>query len=84
MLITSEVFHFEISGKELNEEHPKNKDCICVTFLVSQFEISGKDDKDWQPANIYLKMHWRFAILKYLAKISMIHMMRTCKQNQLL
>ena len=43
------VFHFEISGKDFNDEHPENNPSIDLTFSVFHFEISGKDFKDEQP-----------------------------------
>ena len=52
MFIILFVFHFEISGNLVNDEHPRN---ILLTFLmlmVFQIEISGNSNKDEQPENI--------------------------------
>ena len=39
--VTLIVFHFEISGNDINDEHSQNKDFILITLLVFHFEISG-------------------------------------------
>ena len=52
ILITLKVFHFEISGKDDNDEHPINIKLTLVTLIVFHFEISGKDDNDEHPLNI--------------------------------
>ena len=46
------IFHFEISGKDDNDEQKTNIQLILIIFLVFHFEISGNDDNDKQPANI--------------------------------
>ena len=48
MFFTLLVFHFEISGKDINDEQRENKSLIFVTLLVFHFEISGKDINDEQ------------------------------------
>ena len=49
------VFHFEISGKDDNDEHPLKKQTIFLkTLLVFHFEISGKDINDEHLSNIQL------------------------------
>ena len=47
--VTLLVFHFEISGKDFNDEHPENNPFIFAICSVFHFEISGKDFKDEQP-----------------------------------
>ena len=51
IFLTLIAFHFEISGKDDNDEHPLNKQLISVTLIVFLFEISGKDDNDEHPLN---------------------------------
>ena len=46
------IFHFEISGKFDNDEHPLNIELKLVTLFVFHFEISGKLDNDEHPLNI--------------------------------
>ena len=41
-----DVFHFEISSKVNNDEHPQNIKFILVTFDVFHFEISGTVNND--------------------------------------
>ena len=41
MLSTFFVFHLEISGKDVKDEHLKNKTLQLLTLLISHFEISG-------------------------------------------
>ena len=49
MLVTLLVFHFEISGKDDNDEHSRNIPLIQITLEVFHFEISGKDFNDEHP-----------------------------------
>jgi hypothetical protein len=49
MLLTQEVSHFEISGKEVTDVHPWNIALILITLEVSQFEKSGKERYALQP-----------------------------------
>ena len=49
ILITLEVFHFDISGKDFNELHSSNKELISVTFEVFHFDISGNDINELHP-----------------------------------
>ena len=42
------VFHLDISGNDIKEEHSKNKLFIFITFSVFQQEISGNDVKNKQ------------------------------------
>ena len=37
-----------MSGKDNNDEHPKNIQLIFLTLFVAHFDISGKDVKDEQ------------------------------------
>jgi hypothetical protein len=46
------VFHLDISGKLVNDEHPQNKYIIVEILLVFHLERSGKEVKDEQPSNI--------------------------------
>ena len=46
--VTLFVFHFEISGNDINDEHSPNNDFILITLLVFHIEISGNDDKEEQ------------------------------------
>ena len=46
ILVTLLIFHFEISGKDSNDEHPSNKYDKLVTLFVFHFEISGNDFND--------------------------------------
>ena len=43
------VFHFEISGNDINDEHPLNILLILETLFVFHFEISGYDFNDVHP-----------------------------------
>jgi len=40
------IFHFEISGKEIKEEQLKNKLFKYITLFTFHFEISGNSFKD--------------------------------------
>jgi hypothetical protein len=46
--LTFFVFHFEISGNEVNEEQHENILFIKVTFSVFHFEISGSEVNEEQ------------------------------------
>ena len=46
------IFHFEISGKDNNDEHLENIDDILVAFLVLHSEISGRFFNDLHSKNI--------------------------------
>ena len=46
ILLTLEVFHFEISGNDDNDEHPLNIRLILLTLEVFHFDISCNDDND--------------------------------------
>ena len=46
ILVTLEVFHFDISGNDDNEVHQPNIQLISVTLEVFHFDISGNDDND--------------------------------------
>ena len=46
--MTLEVFQFEISGNDDNDEQLESIELISVTFEIFQFEISGNDDNDEQ------------------------------------
>ena len=48
MLVTLIIFHFEISGKDNNDEHPINISLISLTLTIFHSEISGKGDNDKQ------------------------------------
>jgi len=52
MLVIFDVFHFDISGKDINDEHPVNINSILVTLDVFHFDISGKDINDEHLENI--------------------------------
>ena len=52
IFLTLIVFHFEISGKDVNDDHNLKIYIILVTLLVFHFEISGKDDNDEHSLNI--------------------------------
>ena len=41
--LTLEVFHFDISGKDFNEQHPLNIQLISVTIEVFHSDKSGND-----------------------------------------
>ena len=43
------VFHFEISGKDVNEEHLMNKPLIYSILSIFQTEISGNDFNEEHP-----------------------------------
>ena len=43
ILVTLEVSHFDISGKEINEIQLENREFILITLEVSHFDISGKE-----------------------------------------
>ena len=40
------LFHFEISGKVVNDEQPLKIKLISITLFVFHFQISGKEVKD--------------------------------------
>ena len=40
------VFHFDISGNDINDEQLRNNEFISVTLFVFHFEISGNDCND--------------------------------------
>ena len=46
------VFHFDKSGKDINDSQFENKLFISITFCVSHFDISGIKDNDLQFENI--------------------------------
>ena len=50
--VTCFVSHFDISGNDINEEHPKNKPLISFIFEVFHSDISGKDFNALQPAKM--------------------------------
>ena len=52
ILLTLEIFHFEISGNDDNDEHPQNIKLMLSTFEIFHFEISGNDNNDEHPQNI--------------------------------
>ena len=43
------VFHFEILGKLVNDEHPSKIQHISITVFVFHFEILGQLVKDEHP-----------------------------------
>ena len=43
MLLILEVFHFDISGRVINELHPENILFISIRSLVFHLDISGID-----------------------------------------
>ena len=49
ILVTLEVFHFEISGKDDNDEYSLNILLIFVTLEVFHFEISGEMEENLHP-----------------------------------
>ena len=46
-----EVFHFDISGNDINDEQPLNIPLKLVLISVLQLEISGKDFNDEHSLN---------------------------------
>ena len=48
LFVTFEVFQFEISGKDSNDEHSPNIKFIFFTYEVFHFDISGKYFNDEQ------------------------------------
>ena len=51
MFETLSIFHFEISGIDVNDKQPENKPDILVALFVFHFEISGNDSNDEQLSN---------------------------------
>ena len=49
MDVTLLVFHLEISGKDINDEHSKNNSLKSLASLIFQIEISGNNSNDEQP-----------------------------------
>ena len=49
ILVTLEVFHLDISGKDDKDKQPENISLISVTLEVIHLDISGNDDNDEQP-----------------------------------
>ena len=43
MFIKLEVFHLDISGNDINEEHSLNMKLISLTLEVFNLDISGND-----------------------------------------
>ena len=43
------VFHLNLSGKYINDEHFKNIESIFFTLLIFHLDISGKDINDEHP-----------------------------------
>ena len=50
--LTLEVFHFDISGNDINELHSKNIKFIYLTLEVFHFDKSGNDINELHPLNI--------------------------------
>ena len=48
MSIIFEVFHFDISGNEVNLVHLLNIEFILLTFEIFHFDISGNEDNSVQ------------------------------------
>ena len=48
IMVTFEIFHFEISGIETKDVQLLNKEFIFVIFEVFHFDISGNEFKDKQ------------------------------------
>ena len=61
------VFHFDISGKLIKEEHSENKPSIEIILFVSHFEISGKLNNLEHPENKKLML---FNLLVFHFEIS--------------
>ena len=47
------VYHFDISGKDINEEQPSKIESIYLILFVFHFEISGKILNEEQFLNIH-------------------------------
>ena len=43
------MLHLEISGNDINDEHPLNKKDILLILVKFHLEISGKDNSDEHP-----------------------------------
>ena len=50
--LTFEVFHFDISGNDINELHSRNISLISLTFEVFHFDISDNDIIELHSRNI--------------------------------
>ena len=46
--MTRDVFHFDMSGNDINELQKVNKEFSSLAFEVFQFEISGKNFNESQ------------------------------------
>ena len=73
LILELNIFHFEISGKEIKEEQLKNNLCKSITLLKFHLEISGNSFNDEHPQNnpeilltlILLMMNIQKIILRY-------------------
>ena len=59
------VFHFEISGKEIKNVHPSNKQPISLTFSIFHFEISGKYFNLFIFNHSYYIQYFLYILLKF-------------------
>ena len=64
------MFHFDISGNEIKDEHDKNILSIFSTFLVFHFDISGIDLNEEHAQN------------KQLISVILFIFQKTCKLYQ--
>ena len=55
ILVMLLIFHFEISGKDNNDEYLLSKKLISVSLLVFHFERSNKDNNNLHSLIILLK-----------------------------
>ena len=49
LYIILDVFHFDISGIDVNELHSLNINSIYITLLIFHLDISGNDINDSHP-----------------------------------
>ena len=60
ILVTLEVFHFEISGNEINDLHPQNIELILVILV-----LLNKDDNKFSFLNLFLHKSVIFEIFSF-------------------
>ena len=63
------VFHLDISGNDINDEHSKNNPLILFILFVFHLEISGKEIKDEHLLKYFsYYLLYLYSILKYQVK----------------
>ena len=53
MSLIFDIFHFDISGNDFNEEHSLNKSVKYIFLSIFHFDISGNDSNEKHLLNIF-------------------------------